>query len=80
MTNMIIIKTKIILCRKRSGGAELQLYDVLRFTCNEMLNDEYDSEITLHAENIETRLGKYMASLQPKFQTKNSKSVKIEEM
>ena len=40
--NLIINNTKIILYFKRSEGTELRLNDVLKFTYNEMLNDEYD--------------------------------------
>ena len=49
---MVIIKTKIVLYMKRSCGYELHINDVLKFTYNEILNDEYDSETTLQAERF----------------------------
>ena len=53
MIIMVIINTMIILQMKRSQEAELRLYDVLKFTYNEMLNDEYDSEINQQMERFE---------------------------
>ena len=66
---MVIINTKITLYIKRSDGVEMRLYDILKITYNEMLNDEYDSEIHQQTERFETRWGKCMASLRAKFKT-----------
>ena len=64
---MVIINTKIILYTKRSSGAELRIHEVLKFTYNEMLNDEYDSKIALRTERFEAIWGKCMASLRLNF-------------
>ena len=52
---MVAFNTKMILYMKRSDGVNLRLYDVLKFYYNQMLNDEYDSEITQQTERFETR-------------------------
>ena len=64
---MFFIKTKKVLYMKRSCGSELRIYEVLNFTYNEMLIDEYDSEITLPTERFEARWGKCMGSLRAQF-------------
>ena len=60
---MVIINTKMILYMKRSCGSKLHIYEVLKFTNNEMVINKYDSEITLQTERSEGKWGKCMASL-----------------
>ena len=50
---MVIIDTKISSYMKRSNGAELRLYDVLRFTYNEILNDELTQKL-INRQNVLT--------------------------
>ena len=52
---------------KRSCGSQLRIYEVLTFTYNEMLINEYDSEITLQMERFKARLENCMASLRAQF-------------
>ena len=64
---MVIINTKIVSYMKRSCGSQLRIYEVLKFTYNEMLINEYDSEITLQMERFKARLESCMASLRAQF-------------
>ena len=64
---MVIINTKIVLYMKQSCGSQLCIYEVLKFTYNEILIDEYDYEITFQTERFEARWGNCMASQRAQF-------------
>ena len=65
--NLVIINAKVVLYKRRPDRGELRVSKVLRFTYNEMLNDEYDCGVHRKTDLFEHGWRKCRASLRSKF-------------
>ena len=59
LLNMFIICTKLTIYQRRPDGQKCKLWDILRLIKNEMLADEYSSELNQNITNFNLKWGAY---------------------
>ena len=57
--NMFIISTKLTVYQRRPDGQKCKISDILRMIKNEMLADEYESELKQNMVNFNIKWGAY---------------------